>query len=438
MQSINEEKIIEESKKNLSKFGPIYDEYYNDVYRYLYAMCSSTSKAEDLTAETFISALELLPNYEYRGISIRFWLISIARNLALKSFRKDKLLNDSVDIGDYIEKEPSSAKGEIDKAILSEMKKYLVLIPDGSREILILKIWEEYTFEEIAVLISMNENSVKTQYYRALEKIRQLMADDGYDERTALIPMILLSLNKLRDEVLVQEVPFTRVSMQSGYKKYLTLKNSAIGTSLLTIAIISAVVLISQNNNDDIKNNDNSTLKVISYVEDDLSVDDDSEELKEEEVVEVVEDEPVSQIPTPVAKPDPTPVVKPTPQPTPITYADYVSSNIAGFSFTYRTSLGTLSSSYTDFMNMEVVNIGDLEIMVNPSGNGSGGTSTTLESYVLNGATVYIYTIPNSTMFYYSAVFPSNGTNYASAVYSNTDRILGKTVFNEIVSSLRW
>ena len=53
--------LVKEAQRNPSAFGVVYDRYLTPVYRYLYSRVGNASEAEDLTAQTFLSALERLP-----------------------------------------------------------------------------------------------------------------------------------------------------------------------------------------------------------------------------------------------------------------------------------------------------------------------------------------------------------------------------------------
>src|SRR5512138_2277478 len=80
---------ISASQQDPSAFSGLYDRYVQPVYRYLYYRTGSASDAEDLTSQTFLSALEALPQYRHRGC-FAAWLFRIARGKLIDFQRKER------------------------------------------------------------------------------------------------------------------------------------------------------------------------------------------------------------------------------------------------------------------------------------------------------------------------------------------------------------
>src|SRR3990172_5498034 len=68
-------------------FGALYERYVFRVFRHVYYLTSDRHTAEDLTAQTFLNALEAIPRYEVRGVPFLAWLLRIAYNLTV-NYRK--------------------------------------------------------------------------------------------------------------------------------------------------------------------------------------------------------------------------------------------------------------------------------------------------------------------------------------------------------------
>ncbi len=75
------ELIAQAAKANREAFGALYERYVFRVFRHVYYLTNDTHMAEDLTAQTFLNALEAIHRYEVRGVPFLAWLLRIAYNL---------------------------------------------------------------------------------------------------------------------------------------------------------------------------------------------------------------------------------------------------------------------------------------------------------------------------------------------------------------------
>src|SRR3989304_7192784 len=74
------ELIAGAAKGDREAFGALYERYVFKVFRHVYYLTSNLHTAEDLTAQTFLKALEAIHRYEMRGVPFLAWLLRIAYN----------------------------------------------------------------------------------------------------------------------------------------------------------------------------------------------------------------------------------------------------------------------------------------------------------------------------------------------------------------------
>src|SRR3972149_10075114 len=77
------ELIARAAKGDREAFGGLYERYVFKVFRHVYYLTSDSHTAEDLTAQTFLNALEAIHRYEVRGVPFLAWLLRIAYNLSV-------------------------------------------------------------------------------------------------------------------------------------------------------------------------------------------------------------------------------------------------------------------------------------------------------------------------------------------------------------------
>src|SRR5664280_2459738 len=82
----DESSLVSSAQRDPAEFAALYDRYFRQIYHYLYIRVGSAAEAEDLTAQTFLAALEALPGYHHRG-HFAGWLFTIARNKVRDFYR---------------------------------------------------------------------------------------------------------------------------------------------------------------------------------------------------------------------------------------------------------------------------------------------------------------------------------------------------------------
>ena len=176
----NEKRWIKKIRRNASEAAAneLVSKYYKEVYAFVYKQTLDQELSLDLTQEIFISVLRSINNYDSKKASFRTWLYKLASN-RLVDYYRSKSYKDAqriVVIEDY------ELEDEHDMTISLEYKedfeKVTVLVNEldaGSQQIIRLKLFGEYTFQEIASIVMMPESTVKTKYYTALKRIRKRM-----------------------------------------------------------------------------------------------------------------------------------------------------------------------------------------------------------------------------------------------------------------------
>jgi RNA polymerase sigma-70 factor (ECF subfamily) len=167
--------MVARAKEDPVRFAPLYQRFIEPVYRYLYSRVGNRQDAEDLAAQTFLSALQALPRYRHRNFSA--WLFSIARNKAMDHFRKSgREVN--AEIPDYFAI-PSHIPEQVSQT--QEMQKLFGLVQSlrpYDQELIRLRYVADLTFAEMGAVLGKNEDAVKKALYRLLDKLESQMEVD--------------------------------------------------------------------------------------------------------------------------------------------------------------------------------------------------------------------------------------------------------------------
>jgi RNA polymerase sigma-70 factor (ECF subfamily) len=171
--------IIEKSKEDRRAFKPIYEKYYEDLFRFVFKRVNSKDLTQDLVSQTFLKALDKLDEYQFKGVPFVSWLYRIAMNEVNLHYRsshtKRTLRFDTNDLirmfGDSHEDIIEDEKQERIQRILQTMQK---LKPEDIQFIQ-LRFFEERPYKEIGEIIGITENNAKVKVFRIVERIKKLM-----------------------------------------------------------------------------------------------------------------------------------------------------------------------------------------------------------------------------------------------------------------------
>jgi RNA polymerase sigma-70 factor (ECF subfamily) len=168
-----EQEIIEQAKKDVKAFGEIYEKYFDRIFNFIYRQTGDEDVAGDLSSQTFISVLNNLPKYEFRGFPFSAWLYKIASNEVRKHYRKNKSKQvfsiEELKVRELVEQ----ADDGWDEETVQRLLTYMNDLPTDMLQVLELRFFEDKDFKEIAFILDMTESGAKMRTYRALDKLRQ-------------------------------------------------------------------------------------------------------------------------------------------------------------------------------------------------------------------------------------------------------------------------
>ncbi len=161
---------------NNEAFGVLYDRYLEKIYRYVYYKTFNKEVAEDITSDVFHKALQKIATFDKEKGTFSAWLYRIARNSVIDYYRTKQT---DVPIEDVFDLGISDRTEESLDAIsdLSKVTTYLETLNSKQREIIILRIWEELSYREIADLVGGSEDSVKMAFSRGIRLLRDQLGD---------------------------------------------------------------------------------------------------------------------------------------------------------------------------------------------------------------------------------------------------------------------
>lgn len=169
-----ESNFIDELKKQL--FEQLYNTYYDSVYRYIFKLVKNKFNTEDIISNVFINI------YRHRDKIIDIekskpWVFRIAHNSIIDFYRKNAKV---IPVEEVFEQGCIEIGYEhvIIKEQFIEIKKIIEQFPEKTKEMLYMRYYGDLKFREIAEILSIPENTVKSKVSRTISKIKRMISEE--------------------------------------------------------------------------------------------------------------------------------------------------------------------------------------------------------------------------------------------------------------------
>jgi RNA polymerase sigma-70 factor (ECF subfamily) len=178
--NLTDEQLVELAvMENPDAFGVIVNRWERKIFALCYGMLSREDEAKDAAQETFIAAFRNLKNF--RGdAKVSSWLHRIAVNQCLTTKRRAKTRSESfLDDDDNSEDKFFVAPLNLSPSKTTEQSERLQMVrqavfslPIELRQIIVMKEFEDMTFQQISEMLDLPLSTVKSRLYTALKQLR--------------------------------------------------------------------------------------------------------------------------------------------------------------------------------------------------------------------------------------------------------------------------
>ena len=166
---------IQAAQRNPARFRPLYERYYEPIFRYIYRRTAEEPLTADICSQVFLKAMQKLGGYSYKGVPFSAWLYRIASNEVTQHYRNAQKQR-VVSIQEGRLEEMAEEMDEFDyqvhrNALLGALDK----LQQKDVEIIELRFFEQRSFREVANILNITENNAKVRTYRVLDKLKKLI-----------------------------------------------------------------------------------------------------------------------------------------------------------------------------------------------------------------------------------------------------------------------
>ena len=159
-------------------FGLLFERHGRLVLSFLFNHVGRRDLAEELTQETFVRAHRSLPEFREQA-KFSTWLLGIAKNVAREWSRSKEGTNlrrsIEIDPGSNLTSPSSPADDLLGKELNLILEAALQTLDEGRREVFVLKVFQQRTYQEIVDITGFSLAKVKIELHRARAEMRRHM-----------------------------------------------------------------------------------------------------------------------------------------------------------------------------------------------------------------------------------------------------------------------
>lgn len=148
----------------------LYLRFVENVYGYVASIVRDEHEAQDIAQQVFTRMITAIRGYESRGVPFRAWLLRIAHNMALDHLRRQRAIPHEQPL---VEVEPvDEPAGSRALSLLEALRE----VPEGQREVVVLRHVHGWSPPEIAAGLGRTENAVHALHHRGRRTLQLALA----------------------------------------------------------------------------------------------------------------------------------------------------------------------------------------------------------------------------------------------------------------------
>lgn len=168
------ELLIKCQRGDTAAFGVLYDHHIRRIYDFVYYKTHHKETAEDIVSQTFLKALTHIATVD-PDRSFASWLYKIAQNTVIDHYRSKRTHSDIDDAWDISDEDVDIVRDLDTASKFEEVKEHLEKLGSLERDIIIMRVWQELSYKEIADIVGKSEGNCKVIFSRAMTKLREMM-----------------------------------------------------------------------------------------------------------------------------------------------------------------------------------------------------------------------------------------------------------------------
>ncbi|MDP3836801.1 MAG: RNA polymerase sigma factor [bacterium] len=185
IKKFKEKQLLQQLKSgDKEAFIKVYDDYVEDVYRFVYFKVGREEEARDLTSMIFLKAWNYIQaNSLSDSRTLRALVYKVARTSIIDYYREsgNKLevsLDDENNPIDVVDDKQDLAANMDQASDMELIRKQLPLLKEEYREVIVLRFVNDLSLEEIAAVTGKSRGNIRVILHRAIAALKEMVEDE--------------------------------------------------------------------------------------------------------------------------------------------------------------------------------------------------------------------------------------------------------------------
>jgi RNA polymerase sigma-70 factor, ECF subfamily len=165
-----------------SALATLIERHQSKIFGFIYSKVADRDVSDDIFQDTFIKVIKTLKSNAYNEEG-KFlpWVMRIAHNLVIDHFRKNKkmpLFRETEEFSIFsimTDNEPTIENQIITNQVETDLKRLIEELPDDQKEVLVMRMYQDLSFKEIAELTGVSINTALGRMRYALLNLRKVI-----------------------------------------------------------------------------------------------------------------------------------------------------------------------------------------------------------------------------------------------------------------------
>lgn len=161
----------------------LFSKYKQLTFKVAFHFLRNKEDAEDVVQTSFLWMINNFEKFNHQEINkMPSYIAKIARRTSLNVISRRQIHpNEDIDEHEELSSDISVEGSAVEKAKINEIKKAIHTMPEKDRILLMLCLFEEKSYKEIAKTVGMSEENARVSVFRARHKLAELLRGLGID-----------------------------------------------------------------------------------------------------------------------------------------------------------------------------------------------------------------------------------------------------------------